>query len=395
MSFFMWYILSLLAAMITADDTNQPPRNASADTTSAEGLVILVSNLSKMLEDQQKAMLEFHSYVVKKLEEQTEMLTVLLKKGKGKGIKEASKDLLKITTLVPPLASPSNLVSLHPTVLPSNSNWSYSDHSTWVTDYPGCEKGNQSPVDLHTVDVALKDHKIPISFSSFDLVNKDTCLVANNGNTVTINMKARANSSYPIISGGPFNSTEYSFIQAVFHWGNDDTKGSEHTIRGSTYPLEMQLVHQTSSGEENKLAITSFLFEVSEEENPFLASLITAISKTKTVGTEAQLDSPVEGIEDENKTSGEKSQEAMDEFSMDLLIKDSISGPYFTYSGSLTYPPCTEVKQYVVFRVPLGISSTQLGQFRLLLQQDGTRLMNNFRPVKTLGDRVLAFTVGN
>jgi len=395
MSYFMWYIISLLAAMITADDTNQPPRNTSADTSSAEDLVILVSNLSKMLEEQQKAMLEFHSNVVKKLEEQTEMLTVLLKKGKVSKQATARKDLPKITTLVPLASSPSNLVSVPTVVLASNSNWSYSDHSTWVTDYPECGKDNQSPVDLHTVDVALKDHKTPISFSSFDLVNKDTCLVVNNGNTVTINMKKNANSSYPILSGGPFNSTEYSFIQAVFHWGNDDTKGSEHTIRGSTYPLEMQLLHQTSSGEENKLAITSFLFEVSEEENPFLASLITAISKTKTVGTEAQLDSPVEGIEDENKTAGEKSREAMDEFSMDLLIKDSISGPYFTYSGSLTYPPCTEVKQYVVFRVPLDISSTQLGQFRLLLQQDGTRLVNNFRPVKTLGDRVLAFTVGN
>jgi len=393
MSFFTWFILSLLAVMITADE-NQPPLNTSADIARADDLVNLVLNLSKMLEEQQKAILEFHSNVVKKLEEQTEMLTAMLKKGKGKVSKETRKDSPKITTLAP-IASSSNLVSVPTVVLASNSNWSYSDHTTWVTDYPGCGKDNQSPVDLHTVDVALKDHKTPISFSSFDLVNKDTCLVVHNGKTVTIDMKSRANSSYPILSGGPFNSTEYSFIQAVFHWGDDDTKGSDHTIRGSTYPLEMQLLHQTSSGEENKLAITSFLFEISEEENPFLASLINAISKTKTVGTEAHLDSPVESIEDENTTAEEKSREALDEFSMDLLIKDSISGPYFTYSGSLTYPPCTEVKQYVVFRVPLDISSTQLRQFRLLLQQDGTRLVNNFRPVKTLGNRVLAFTVGN
>ena len=66
MSFFTWYILSLLAAMITADD-NQPPLNSSADNTSADDLVNLVSTLSKMLEEQQKAMLEFHSNVVKKL----------------------------------------------------------------------------------------------------------------------------------------------------------------------------------------------------------------------------------------------------------------------------------------------------------------------------------------
>ena len=85
------------------------------------------------------------------------------------------------------------------------------------------------------------------------------------------------------------------------------------------------------AGEENKLAITSFLFEVSEEENPVLASLVNTISKIKTVGTNAHLNSPPESIEDENHTADERSQEALDVFSMDLLIKESISGPYFTF----------------------------------------------------------------
>ena len=78
---------------------------------------------------------------------------------------------------------------------------------------------------------------------------------------------------------------------------------------------------------------------------------------------------------------------------MDDLIQDSSSGPYFTYSGSLTYPPCTEVKQYMVFRIPIDISSKQLEQFRLLQQQDGTRMVDNFRPVQAMGERLLAFTM--
>ena len=49
----------------------------------------------------------------------------------------------------------------------------------------------------------------------------------------------------------------------------------------------------------------------------------------------------------------------------------------------------------MVFRDPIDISSTQLEQFRLLLQQDGTRIADNFRQVQTLGDRVLAFTVSS
>ena len=38
-------------------------------------------------------------------------------------------------------------------------------------------------------------------------------------------------------------------------------------------------------------------------------------------------------------TAAEECQEAMDAFSMNLLIMESILGPYFTYPGSLTYPP--------------------------------------------------------
>jgi len=383
------FLLSLLLFVTTSIEANekQALHNTSATDTYTGDLEIMVSNLTNLMEEQNSMMMEFHSMVVKKLEEQTEMLTLLMKKGKGKVSNLPSKASQKITTL-----APSKTVSL-PSSLPSNSNWSYTNQSTWLSDYPRCGQEYQSPVDLHTVDVSLKDHKTPISFLSYDLVNKDSCVVVNNGNTATIQMKSNDDSSKAILSGGPFNSTEYSFTQAVFHWGDNNTLGSEHTIRGTKYPMEMQLVHQTSSEEENKLAITSFLFEVSEEENHVLANLINAISKIKTAGSKVQLDTPVDALEDEN--ADEKSQEALDIFSMDLLIKESISGPYFTYPGSLTYPPCTEVKQYVVFRVPLDISSTQLEQFRLLLKQDETRMVNNFRPVKTLGDRVLAFTVGN
>jgi len=378
-------LLFLLVATSIAADESQALHNSSATDTDKGDLKIMISNLTNMMEEQNGMMIKFHSMVVKKLEEQTEMLAMLLKKGKGSNL--ASKASHKMTTL-----APSKMVSL-PSSLPSNSNWSYANQNTW-SEYPGCGQDHQSPIDLHTIDVSLKDHKTPISFSSYDLVNKDTCVVVNNGNTATIQMMTN-DFSQAILSGGPFNSTEYFFTHAVFHWGADNTLGSEHTIRGTTYPLEMQLIHQTSSGEESKLAITSFLFEITEEDNPFLAGLITAISKIKSAGTEAQLDNPVDTIKDENITADEKSQEAMNVFSMDLLIKDSITGPYFTYSGTMTYPPCTEVKQYVVFRVPLDISSTQLDQFRLLLQQDETKLVNNFREVKTLGDRVLGFTVGN
>merc|ERR1719233_1615119 len=108
-------------------------------------------------------MFEFHSKIVEKLEEQREILTLLSSK-KGKRSNETRKvTTAKITTLAP---SSSKMVSLTSVALPSKSNWSYSNHSAWSSDYPDCGKENQSPIDLHTVDVSLKDHKTPISFSS-------------------------------------------------------------------------------------------------------------------------------------------------------------------------------------------------------------------------------------
>ena len=37
--------------------------------------------------------------------------------------------------------------------------------------------------------------------------------------------------------------TEYCFDSLHFHWGKTNDKGSEHTINGEGYPLEVHLVH--------------------------------------------------------------------------------------------------------------------------------------------------------
>lgn len=39
-------------------------------------------------------------------------------------------------------------------------------------------------------------------------------------------------------SGGGLDGT-YDFVQLHFHWGANDTRGSEHTVEGMSYPLEV------------------------------------------------------------------------------------------------------------------------------------------------------------
>jgi len=368
------YLLLLLfldpSVCTASDDESETIEEVTNTPGDMVDLSTMVHHLSNMLVEQQKTEVEFYAKVLSKLEEQTEMLALLSKKRKEKGIKSKK---VSTKSFVSSLTDSSSVSGFN---LSSSSSWSYSEPSSgpalWAASHPGCGEENQSPVDLHTVDVALREHKKAISFS-YDKVNMDTCKLVNTGNTVSILMTDTPN-SYPTLSEGPLNSTEYYLTQAVFHWGSDNSQGSEHSIRGTTYPMEMQLIHQTSSQEGGSLAVTSFLFEVSEEDNPFLVPLTTALTNIRTPGSETRLDPDTV-------------------FSLELLIQDSIPGPYFTYPGSLTYPPCTEVKQYLVFRVPLDISSTQLEQFRLTLQKDGSRMVNTFRPVQPLGERMLAFTM--
>ena len=68
------------------------------------------------------------------------------------------------------------------------------------------------------------------------------------------------------MSGGPLNGS-YQILQLHLHWGSDDTKGSEHTLDGQEFPLELHIVH-TKNGEEDPLntpkglAVTGFFFEI-------------------------------------------------------------------------------------------------------------------------------------
>lgn len=41
------------------------------------------------------------------------------------------------------------------------------------------------------------------------------------------------------ISGGPLETTPYKLHSFHFHWGSDDSHGSEHTIDNKSYPAEV------------------------------------------------------------------------------------------------------------------------------------------------------------
>ena len=81
-----------------------------------------------------------------------------------------------------------------------------------------------------------------------------------------------------LILGGLLGSNVYKFCQLHFHWGSHSDQGSEHTIDGKEYPMEMHMVHipnaaaniAAATNANGGILVTSFLFHVGMDDNPLL-----------------------------------------------------------------------------------------------------------------------------
>ena len=82
-------------------------------------------------------------------------------------------------------------------------------------------------------------------------------------------------------------------------------------------------------------------------------------------------------------------------FDVNLLIGKDRLRRYFRYDGSLTTPPCYESVIWTLLHDTIPLSAKQLDAFRSLHNEHKVSLVNNFRPIQSLGTRRLlrSFTV--
>ena len=92
--------------------------------------------------------------------------------------------------------------------------------------------------------------------------------------------------SAAVLTGGPLGS-DYKVLQLHFHWGSDNTKGSEHFYDGQAYPMEVHIVHTKAAYEGNLttalnsvdgLAVTGFMFSIGVSSNEELLHCIMILS---------------------------------------------------------------------------------------------------------------------
>lgn len=243
------------------------------------------------------------------------------------------------------------------------------DH--WGDSYAQCSGKHQSPIDIdsaHVTRTVLPKLKMEGFFST----EGDTILT-NNGHTA---MMTTDSLTLPIISGGPLNGV-YEFSQLHFHWGDNDTHGSEDEINGKSYPMEMHVVffkkeymNSTAALDHSDgLCVLASLFEVGDVHNDNFNGFGEVLPKIVQPEIEAAFDVAPALI--------------------DLLPHDLTH--YFTYNGSLTTPPCSEVVTWIDFKEPILLSEDQFAKFRALRNEESQSMSNNFRAVQPLGDRIVLY----
>ena len=253
-------------------------------------------------------------------------------------------------------------------------NFSYDGNqgpSHWGEEFKTCLGKYQSPIDIEDKDVTLATFP-RLQFSKIQ--NPLRSYMTNNGHTVMIQT---FDTEVPTISGGPINDT-YAFQQLHFHWGQSDERGSEDLINNHSFSMELHAVfYKESYGSSEEamkhpdgLTVLAYLYEGTDEPNPTFNSIVSQVPEITAVGSNAT-------INDSNL--------------LNKLIAPSIASAqnYYTYKGSLTTPPCSEIVQWIDFIKPQTISHDQLAAFRSIQSADGANLTHNFRPVQPLNDRVI------
>jgi carbonic anhydrase len=278
-----------------------------------------------------------------------------------------------------------------PTATPDcNQNWGYqAKGSDWECI---CAQGTQqSPIDLPSKDDATLSPIKPIlnyevikagePAESIDMINR-----VQDGASVDDSVKIRYhNGAIKIlhpnlgkivkIDGSVFVGEEIQFHTPA-----------EHTIAGTKYEMEMSVIHYGySQGDIAKQVVLSFLFKRAPGKyNRFIDSLDfyslpNPINNYREIFNDIYIPNVLFNSDDDK-----------------IPVMTPFS--FYTYEGSLTFPPCIERTTYYVHADPLELSSTAISLFKEALRKpdrvdehgniviDSANYENN-RIIQPTGDR--------
>jgi carbonic anhydrase len=197
-----------------------------------------------------------------------------------------------------------------------------------------CKNGHrQSPIDIRN---PKKAHLSPIQFH----YKPSSLHIIDNGHTIMVNYGP---GSFLSVGGD-----KYALKQFHFH------RPSEETIDGKGSEMVVHLVHANLEG---KLALVAVLVQKGGD-NPLVRELWNDLPKEK------------------------EKEELLDSVQINVARLLPADRGYYTFTGSLTTPPCTENVTWFVLKHRVTVSAAEIEQFSKLYP-------NDTRPTQPLYGRVV------
>jgi len=173
----------------------------------------------------------------------------------------------------------------------------------------------------------------------------------------------------------------YELLQVHYHWGANNSEGSEHTVDFRKYPLEAHFVHGNTKykadgsylNNDDGLLVIGVLYEVG-----------TDTSQTGWVTRQATLAGQWAA------SSSPTANHTVNHKNMWKTLKRALSKGHYNYKGSLTTPGCNEVVTWIVAKKALQVLQSDLDNFRTLKAPvTSDPITRNWRPVQQIGTRTV------
>lgn len=200
--------------------------------------------------------------------------------------------------------------------------------------YATCDGSSQSPIDITG---AVPDNTLAAINHTY---TSSATHILNNGHTIQF--------TYDSGSSINLNGATFKLLQFHFH------TASEHHVGGQSYPMEVHLVHKDDVS--GNLAVIGIFFEEGAE-NALLQSFISHLPQAE-----------------------DDTYEAADTYDVSSFLPAGTH--YYTYGGSLTTPPCSEIVTWIVMEEPIEASLDQIHAFENLMHE-------NNRPIQDTHGRTI------
>ncbi|XP_046982957.1 carbonic anhydrase 2-like [Schistocerca americana] len=250
-------------------------------------------------------------------------------------------------------------------------HWGYdldNGPTLWPSSSPECGGRRQSPVALDTTS-AMASHQPRLHWFGWHNLPVSQH-VANNGHTVSVKSTYLSEKEVPVVWLSD-SERRYRLDSAHFHWG-----GSEHTLNGERFAMEMHVVTfdrrfpslEKARSQKNGVLVLAYFFRASATGSAALQQLVSrhlaAVVRPQTSRLVAR---PL------------RLSRLAHPFEKSFLL----------YQGSLTTPPCSQVVRWVLSKDVHSVSRQQLLLLSRLQNDKGKPLVRNWRPLQPLNGRTV------